>query len=85
MFLCFDVAGVLGGLLDLLALGFLGGELAGHDVWVWMECFDFYLWEEDLRDMMKMYFSGAKVSQDAGTFHYLYPVVLVVMVSESGV
>jgi hypothetical protein len=35
--------------------------------------------------MMKMYFSGAKVSQDAGTFHYLYPVVLVVMVSESGV
>jgi hypothetical protein len=28
----------------------LGGELAGHDVWVWMECFDFYLWEEDLRD-----------------------------------
>jgi hypothetical protein len=50
MFLCFDVAGVLGGLLDLLALGFLGGEWAGHDVWIWMECFDFYLWEEDLRD-----------------------------------
>jgi hypothetical protein len=34
---------------------------------------------------MKMCFSGANVARDAGTFHYLYPVVLVVMVSESGV
>jgi hypothetical protein len=31
--------------------------------------------------MMKIYFSIANVSRDAGTFHYLYPVVLVVMVS----
>jgi hypothetical protein len=30
MFLCFDVVCVLGGLLELLALGFLGCELAGH-------------------------------------------------------
>jgi hypothetical protein len=32
MFLRFDIAGVLRGLLDLLALGFgfLGGELARH-------------------------------------------------------
>jgi hypothetical protein len=73
MFLCFDVAGVLGGLLELLALCFLGCELASHgamgfDLKIFGSGF-FVVYEFDV--LVYVYFSSAEVSQNAGTYPLL--------------